>query len=137
MSKSLAIITGASRGIGRAITVALAEESRVRDDILHMVLLARSIEKLKETATLVKTIDTEVTTSCHEIDLSNMVTLPEKLQEILEPLSISTTQYDSCLLINNAGSVGPLGTCESLSNITELQQSINLNITSSIWVSCE
>ena len=136
MSKSLAIITGASRGIGRAIAFALAEESRVRDDTLHMVLLARSIEKLNETATLVNTIDTEVTTSCHEIDLSNMVTLPEKLQEILEPLSRATL-YDSCLLVNNAGSVSPLGTCESLSNIIELQQSINLNITSSIWVSCE
>jgi len=137
MSKSLAIITGASRGIGRAIAVALAEESRVRDDALHtMVLLARSLEKLNETATLVNTIDSEVTTSCHEIDLSDMVTLPEKLQEILEPLS-RAIQYDSCLLVNNAGSVGPLGTCESLSNITELQQSINLNITSSIWVSCE
>lgn len=136
MSKSLAIITGASRGIGRAIALALAEESRVRDDALHLVLLARSIEKLNETATLVNNIDSEVTTSCHEIDLSDMVTLPEKLQEILDPLS-RATQYDSCLLVNNAGSVGPLGTCESLSNITELQQSINLNITSSIWVSCE
>ena len=136
MSKSLAIITGASRGIGRAIAFALAEESRVRDDTLHMVLLARSIEKLNETATLVKSIDSEVTTSCHENDLSDMVTLPEKLQEILEPLS-RATQYDSCLLVNNAGSVGPLGTCESLSNIRELQKSINLNITSSIWVSCE
>jgi len=135
MSKSLAIITGASRGIGRAIAIALAEESRVRDDALHLVLLARSIEKLNETATLVNTIDSEVTTSCHEIDLSNMVTLPEKLQEILEPLSRATL-YNSCLLVNNAGSVGPLGTCQSLS-ITELQQSINLNITSSIWVSCE
>ena len=137
MSKSLAIITGASRGIGRAIALALAEESRVRDDALHMVLLARSIEKLNETATLVKTIDTEVTTSCHEIDLSDLTTLPEKLQEILEPFSSRATQYNSCLLVNNAGSVGPLGTCESLSNITELQQSINLNITSSIWLSCE
>ena len=136
MSKSLAIITGASRRIGRAIAFALAEESRVRDDTLHMVLLARSIEKLNETATLVNAIDSEVTTSCHEIDLSDMVTLPEKLQEILEPLS-RATQYDSCLLVNNAGSVGPLGTCESLSNIRELQKSINLNITSSIWVSCE
>ena len=45
MSKTC-IITGASRGIGRAIAIALSN----RDDITNFVLISRTEEGLKETA---------------------------------------------------------------------------------------
>ncbi len=47
LAGKIAIVTGASRGIGRAISVALAKESAT------VVLAARSGEKLKDTAKLV------------------------------------------------------------------------------------
>lgn len=44
LASKVAIVTGASRGIGRAVSVALAKEGAA------VVLAARSIEKLRETA---------------------------------------------------------------------------------------
>ena len=44
LAGKVALVTGASRGIGRAISVALAGEGAT------VVLAARAIEKLKETA---------------------------------------------------------------------------------------
>ena len=44
LASKVAIVTGASRGIGRAVSVALAQEGAT------VVLAARSIEKLQETA---------------------------------------------------------------------------------------
>lgn len=50
MSKTC-IITGASRGIGRAIAISLSE----REDISNFILIARTEAGLHETARLMKT----------------------------------------------------------------------------------
>lgn len=104
-----------------------------------MVLIARSAESLQETARLVEQRGSAVvTTTCHEMDLSDLDTLPNKLQQILEPLS--GEQYDTCLLINNAGSLGPLGLASSSSgesDMKELRKAVDFNVTSSIWVSSQ
>lgn len=46
--KSVAIVTGASQGIGRATAI------RLTQDFKSLVLVARNLEKLQETASLVK-----------------------------------------------------------------------------------
>lgn len=74
------------------------------------------------------------------MDLSDLDTLPEAFDQLLGPLSAS--RYDSCLLINNAGSVEPLGLASSVcdegaSSMRELRKAIDFNITSSIWVSSQ
>ena len=141
------MITGASRGIGRAIARALADsakESAAQEGkdggtlpSMHMVLIARSAESLRETSSLVeKCGGGAITTSCHELDLSDLDELPEKFQQILDPLSSET--YSSCLLINNAGSVTPLGLASCMSgksSMQELRSAVDLNVTSGIWVS--
>lgn len=147
---SLVIITGASRGIGRAIALAIAEsikESSTQGDDdqpqpsmlsapLRMVLIARSTEPLLETACLVEQRCVEDSmASCHEMNLSDLDALPDKLQHMLQTLS--STQYDSCWLINNAGSLGPLGPASSMPSMKELRSAIDLNITSSIWLSSQ
>ena len=48
MEGKVALVTGASRGIGRAISVALGGEGA------SVVLAARAVEKLEETAELVR-----------------------------------------------------------------------------------
>ena len=150
MAKSLVLITGASRGIGRAIALSIVDACQKEPNIalslpVHIVLIARSTEKLQETARLVleKCHNDEtkiITTSCHELDLSNLDSLPNKMEQIFHLLNQST--HDQCWLFNNAGSVEPLGAISSLATsenpstqMSELRNSIDLNITSSIWLS--
>jgi NADP-dependent 3-hydroxy acid dehydrogenase YdfG len=67
MSESVAIVTGASQGIGRATAVRLAR------DFSAVVLAARSAEALKEIATVVKSSGAE--RLVFALDLSNLLRL--------------------------------------------------------------
>ncbi|KAL7525432.1 hypothetical protein ACHAWF_001356 [Thalassiosira exigua] len=155
---TLVVITGASRGIGRAIALAVADAvvaagSHGDDGAggplpsapsapLRAVLIARSAESLRETARLVEQRFGDgaggdaVSVSCHAMDLSDLGALPETLAGILEPLS-SERRYDSCWLINNAGSLGPLGPASSLDSMVELRKAVDLNVTSGLWISSQ
>jgi NAD(P)-dependent dehydrogenase (short-subunit alcohol dehydrogenase family) len=71
LAGKVAIVTGASRGIGRAISIALAKEAAT------VVLAARAIDKMNETAKLVtaaggkaQIIPTELT---DEVSIKNLV----------------------------------------------------------------
>ena len=52
-----ALVTGASRGIGKAISIELAQQG-----IKHLILVARERQKLAEVATEIETIGVKVTT---------------------------------------------------------------------------
>jgi NAD(P)-dependent dehydrogenase (short-subunit alcohol dehydrogenase family) len=89
LSGKVAIVTGASRGIGRAISVALGAEGAT------VVLAARIVEKLQETAQQVlktggkaKVVVTELS---DEESIKNLVSVTEKKFRRLD------------ILINNAG----------------------------------
>lgn len=89
LAAQVAIVTGASRGIGRTISVALAQESAT------VVLAARSLPKLKETAELVKQVGGKpeiiVTDLLQEDSIKNLVkTVRDKF-------------YQLDILVNNAG----------------------------------
>ena len=149
MSNSLIVITGASRGIGRAIAVSISDAyckgqftfQGTLSHHIHLVLIARSKEKLEETAKLVhencnqNSLDMNITASCHELDLSNLDTLPNHLKLIFNPLA--QLKYESCWLFNNAGSVEPLGQTSAIANdvMDNLRTAVDLNITSSMWLS--
>jgi short-subunit dehydrogenase len=182
MSKSLVIITGASRGIGRAIALAISEAVAVVDKAacssthssidgssLHssidgqpqpltttmttttttMILISRSADALQETAQLVeKRGRGMITTQCHDMDLSNLDTIVDDFNSVLEKSSYGaddagSCQYKSCWLINNAGSLGPVGLASSFSSsscgesIKELRRAVDLNLTSSIWLTSQ
>lgn len=84
-----------------------------------------------------------VTARCHEMDLSDLDAVPDGFRSVLESSSGGTdARYDSCLLVNNAGSLGPVGLASSISsldgsndNMRELRRAVDLNFTSSIWIS--
>ncbi len=89
LAGKVALVTGASRGIGRAISVALANESAT------VVLTARSGEKLKETAKLVTAVgghaEIVVTDLADEQAIKNLVKVTGERFARLD------------ILVNNAG----------------------------------
>ncbi len=87
--KQTALVTGASRGIGRAIALALAEQG------FNVACFARDREKLQETATLIEADGG--TASIHQGDVSSDQDLENLVSEIV-------TQHGRIdVLVNNAG----------------------------------
>ena len=126
------IVTGASRGIGRAIALTAAQKI----DNLHVCLLSRNLNDLQSTKELIKetTKNTSlVSPSCHQIDLGDLESLSQKMEEVVDDASVA--KYEKAILISNAGSLGYVGPSSGLASLEGLRKSIDLNITSSIWLS--
>ena len=108
----VAVVTGASKGIGAAIAAALAEEG------CRLVLAARGIERLEEfAATLIQEHRIEVLTIPTDMgDEGQARRLIEKAEEHFGALDI---------LVNNAG-VGIYGAVDEL-NLEDLRQVFDVN----------
>jgi len=89
LASKVAIVTGASRGIGRAISVALAQEAAT------VVLAARSIQKLQETADQVTKAGGKA-----EIVVTEL-TEEESIKNLVKVTSEKFSRLD--ILVNNAG----------------------------------
>ena len=89
LAQKVALITGAGRGIGRAISIALAKEGAT------VVLTARSIKKLKETAQLV-----EQAAGKAEI-VATELTEEQSIKNLIETVGEKFGGLD--ILVNNAG----------------------------------
>ena len=155
-SKSLFVVTGASRGIGRAIAVAVAQRSKfggndnspiLRGGELTLVLIARSSLDGTERAVAGASPGAAVRIESHRVDLSDLESLPSTVGPIFGRLAADGS-YGSCTLISNAGSVEPIGTVASISGVgadgssssaimQALRSSIDLNVTSSIWITSQ
>ena len=89
LAGKVAIVTGASRGIGRAISVALAQEAAT------VVLAARSIQKLQETAD-------QVTKAGGKADIVvTELTEEESIKNLIKTTGEKFSRLD--ILVNNAG----------------------------------
>jgi 3-oxoacyl-[acyl-carrier protein] reductase len=87
--KRLAVVTGAARGIGRAIVLELLKQGRI------VAGLDMNAEQLKELEKVVAEAGFSVVTKCVDI------TKTDKLNEVMEELS---KQYNGIgILVNNAG----------------------------------
>jgi NAD(P)-dependent dehydrogenase (short-subunit alcohol dehydrogenase family) len=89
LASKVAIVTGASRGIGRAISVALAQEAAT------VVLAARSIQKLQETADKVTEAGGKA-----EIVVTEL-TEEESIKNLVKVTNEKFSRLD--ILVNNAG----------------------------------
>lgn len=133
---TLVIITGASKGIGRSTAIAFAKDQRIQH--LGLCLIARNQEGLMQTQALARNSASPgkmILSSTHSVDLSNLDTLEMKIKSVFKEKMRSSDRYERVILINNAGSLGFLGPSSDLPSPNELKESLDFNITSSIWIS--
>jgi NAD(P)-dependent dehydrogenase (short-subunit alcohol dehydrogenase family) len=89
LASKVAIVTGASRGIGRAISIALAKEAAT------VVLAARSVEKLQQTA------DKIAETGGNAEIIVTELTEEETIKNLVKITNEKFNRLD--ILVNNAG----------------------------------
>jgi NAD(P)-dependent dehydrogenase (short-subunit alcohol dehydrogenase family) len=143
LAGQVAIVTGASRGIGRAISVALAKEGAT------VVLAARSIPKLRETAQQVTQAggkaEIVVTDLTEEKAIKNLVKVTSKKFGRLDILvnnagithsaklqETKTKDWDRCFLVNSRA---PFLLCrEALPLLQKAEAACIINISSVVSV---
>ncbi|MFS8910269.1 SDR family oxidoreductase [Synechococcus sp. H60.3] len=108
-----ALITGASRGIGKAVALRLAEEG------IAVALVARSHPDLLAVQAEIQAKGGKA--EVFPIDLADLTALPQQLQALLDRFGVCD------VLVNNAGiaQVGPLATL----SLSDWQRVIDLNLT--------
>ncbi|KAI8854981.1 hypothetical protein BC829DRAFT_359451 [Chytridium lagenaria] len=112
-SRRLYIVTGASKGFGRAIVLALAKSDIVRQHDTDILCLGRNAAGLVETIRLAKdlhqaSIWTEsLDFQSADVDFSSL-NLDFLCEDILSSYVKQPSMYQSATLINNAGSLGSL-----------------------------
>lgn len=89
MSKRIALVTGASKGIGKAVALSLAAAGH------HVVLAARQVDKLEELASAIREAGGEA--SVLALDLGDTAAIDGKIKGLLATVG----QVD--VLVNNAG----------------------------------
>lgn len=138
MSSLLLVVSGASRGLGQAIATAFCEHA-TGVSRMTALLVARSQDGLTETQERVQEAaeahGITVQVSIHVMDLANLDTLDENIDALLEEVESTPGSYDRVVLVNNAGSLGHLGPLMDMTSLKELQQNLDFNVTSSLWLS--
>ena len=115
----VAVITGAGRGIGRAIALAYAREGA------KLALAARSESELREAVGAVSKLGAEA------IAVRTDVTEPQDTERLAQSVADRFGRID--VLVNNAGISGPVGPLQ-VNDITDWISAITVNLTGTFLV---
>lgn len=129
-SRVCCVITGASRGFGRSVAVALARQFSDSEVEGRFILLSRSEEGLEQTRNKIVEVCPAAEVHSVAVNLGEVITLEETINNALckeEP-----SQVTHAFLVNNAASLGDVSKrIQDLSGSAELLQGyFNLNVTS-------
>ncbi|KAK9887921.1 hypothetical protein WA026_000223 [Henosepilachna vigintioctopunctata] len=127
--KSLIFITGASRGIGRAIAV---ETSRIVNPESAFVLIATSASGLEETKSLIKQVNSSLNVITYPLDLSvpSSDVFEKLFDEVLKKIDINHTEH--CILFHNAATNGILKNSLDITDVDIWKSYYDLNVISAI-----
>ena len=120
LADKVAIITGAGRGIGRAIAVAYAREGA------RLVLVARTIGELEETASMTESLG--ATTLTVPTDVSQQADVERMVQRTVEKFG----SVD--ILVNSAAILGPMGPLQE-NDVSAWIHAMNVNVVGSFLCS--
>lgn len=109
----IALITGAGRGIGRAIALAYAKEGA------KLALAARTRRDLDQTAQQAQALG--ASTCIVPVDVSD----PTQVENLVRPTVAQFATID--ILVNNAGMAGPVGPVQD-NDVTAWIQTIQVNL---------
>ena len=113
LENQVALITGAGRGIGRAIALAYAREGA------RLALAARTMSELEETARQAEALGAP--TCLIPTDVTEQTEVEEMVKRTLERFSTLD------ILVNNAGLVGPVGPLQN-NDVADWTRTIQVNI---------
>ncbi|XP_045477667.1 sepiapterin reductase-like isoform X1 [Harmonia axyridis] len=127
--KSLIFITGASRGIGRALAIEMSQSIHPQS---ALVLIASSASALEETKSLVLQVESTLNVVTYPIDLSEPSDdVYEKLfDEVIKKVDVSNLDYS--IFIHNAGTIGCLKKTVDLNDVELWRKYYDLNLISAI-----
>lgn len=140
------LITGASRGLGKAIaTVAGNAYGQANNETTRsrFLLVARSPDGIQETKEqLLSSVPSE-NVICRSMDLSDLDRLDSNADLLIndmnklrsEEVSENQQHQQRLILVNNAGSLGHLGPSWKSPSLKDMRQTVDFNVTSSLWLS--
>ncbi|KAL6051595.1 Adenosine kinase [Balamuthia mandrillaris] len=136
-SAAALIVSGGSRGFGRAVAQQYVEQWPVPQKTLHVFLLGRDEAALKQSQQEVEQAAAgkeghSLAISTIVVDFGNAETLPAALEAVFS--KVDAGAYDAACFVNNHGSLG-LGTVEQFgeqAKLGELRQAIDVNVTSAL-----
>ena len=126
MAHPLVIVTGASRGFGRSLALALAP-TLAQSGPVSLVLWARDAAGLQETASRVSALAPNVRTFIRVVDLVNTDALLEHWRSVEEIFPAGTISH--AYFVQNAGSLGNLQSLASMTDYSWLAREVALNVT--------
>ena len=136
----LLVITGASRGLGRAIALEFCRGNNDNSlDTLDVILISRNEQLLRQTRfELQQANANNSNVRLCVLDLGDLKDLEARVEaQIINEMNElqQKKQYHHFVFINNAGSIGHIGPAIQTPSLTQMQQNIDLNVTSACWLS--
>ncbi|XP_005103160.1 sepiapterin reductase [Aplysia californica] len=128
--KSVCIITGATKGLGKAITSNLAKELPKGS---LFILLARSQDLLDRISSQVKENDgIESVSMPFDQSCADGETNKKMLQDALAKAGVAVSQYEQAILINNAGTLDHLDYSRNLDRLDVSTEYFKTNLSGCI-----
>ncbi|VDP04500.1 unnamed protein product [Soboliphyme baturini] len=130
--KTVCLVSGASRGIGRAMALALAQKFACGST---MILMARNLHMLNAVKLELARIAPNISVFLCSTDLSviDKKVFEKMFAEVKQQLCSMTTKIDVAMIVHNAATIGPIHKhCSQLDSATDLREYFDMNVISPI-----